>query len=419
MRRELRALFLIEDMPLILDTRVLRETAALRSAGVASVVICPAEKNEPWHEVMDGVHVYRYRWHAWGESFAAHLLEYVTSLVAQSVLTLLVLLRHGFDVIHVGNPPDLLWLVAAPYKLIGKRFIYDQHDLVPELFEVRFGRRVPLVHAAMLMLERASYRLANHVITTTESFRRLAVERGGRQPRDVTVVRNGPHLSRDFPDVTPDPDVRAMGRIVVGYLGLMNQQDHLELFLQMARCVRFDHGRTDIAFVMVGSGDSFPSLVRLRDELGLSQAVRMTGTLPWKDVLATLNATDICVQPDPPNVFNRHLAMNKLMEYMALGKASVAFDMLETRVTGADAVLYVSGSSPENLAAAVVALADDPARRAALGATGRRRVEGELSWELQSRSLLAVYRRVFPVKLGDSAVGDEGSRERTDPVELG
>jgi glycosyltransferase involved in cell wall biosynthesis len=212
----------------------------------------------------------------------------------------------------------------------------------------------------------------------------------------VTVVRNGPRLSADFPTVEPDPETRALGDVVVGHLGIMNPQDHLENFLEMARIVRHEHGRADVGFVMVGSGDSFLDLQRLRDELDPGEAVRMTGTIPWPRVLATLSAADICVQPDPPTAFNRNLTMNKLMEYMALGKAVVAFDLPETRVSGGDFVEYVAGDATRGLADAVLRLADDPERRHEMGRMARLRIEKELAWEHQERYLLSVYRRVLP-----------------------
>jgi glycosyltransferase involved in cell wall biosynthesis len=349
--------------------------------------------------VRDGVRVYHYPKPAFGGGFAAHIAEYVASLVCQSLLTAWVAIRHGFDVIHVANPPDLLWLVAAPYRLFGKRFIFDHHDLVPELFAVRFGARLPRLQSVMLALERCSVRLANHVISTNDTFRRMAIERGGKAPDAVTVVRNGPWLERDFRPVTPDPRVRAFGRVVVGYLGIMNDQDHLDHLLEAARIVRLEAGRRDIAFLLIGSGDAYPELLRLRDAMGLTDAVHMPGTLPWDDVLAGLSAVDICVQPDPPTAFNRHLTMNKLMEYMALGKATVAYDMPETRISGGDAVMYVPGETADNLARAILELADDPARRAALGQRARQRIESSLAWEHQADNLIEVYRRVLPAKL--------------------
>lgn len=399
----LRVLFLIEDVSFLTDSRVKRQTSALLKTGAAQiVVICPAFEGESPHDRLDsGVEVYRYQKPSKGEGFVAHCLEYLTSLREHTRLTWKVWRQHGFDVIHVSNPPDILWMVALPYKVLaGVRFIYDQHDIVPELFEVRFGEQHRLARPLVLAMEKASYRLADHVIVTTESFRKLAMGRGGRRAEQVTIVRNGPHLGVDFPVTPPDPAVTALGRIVVGYVGHMNPQDHLELFLEMARILRAELGRLDIGFVMLGSGDSWEGLKAQRDALGLADAVAMPGRVPWSQILGSLAACHICVQPDPPTAFNRLLAHNKLMEYMALGKPSVAFDMEETRVSGGDAVVYVPGAQgARGLAEAVAALADDPARREALGTAARARIERDLCWERQSDTLLSVYRGLFEAAL--------------------
>jgi len=389
-------LFIIENVPFSLDTRVQREARTLQKAGLSIVVICPRGDGECWHESLDGVVVYRYWKPSFGKGILSHVAEYLASMFGHTLLTALVALRHRFDVIHAANPPDILWMVAAPYKLLGKRFIYDQHDLVPELFEVRFGERFRLLTGGVRFFERMSYRLADHVISTNDTFRQRAMSRGGCKPQDVTVVRNGPHLSADFPDVLPNTDVRALARHIVGYLGIMNPQDHLDNFLEMARIIRYEYRREDIGFVMVGSGDSFDDLRQMRDALGLTQVVKMTGTIPWQQVLAVIAATDLCIQPDPPTAFNRHLTMNKLMEYMAMGKAVLAFDLPETRVSGGSFVEYVAGESPETLARAVIGLIDDPERRVMLGQGARHRIESELAWEHQERSLLGVYRQVLP-----------------------
>lgn len=395
---QFRVLFLIENVPYSLDTRVRRQAHALRAAGGSVTVICPGPGGGG-ARVRDGVRVYHYPKPSFGGGFAAHIAEYAASLVCQSLLTAWVAVRHGFDVIHVANPPDLLWLVAAPYRLFGKRFIFDHHDLVPELFAVRFGARLPRLQSVMLALERCSVTLANHVISTNETFRKMAIERDGKDPEAVSVVRNGPWLERDFPPTAADPRVRALGRVVVGYLGIMNDQDHLDHLLEAARIVRREAGRSDIAFLLIGSGDAYPKLLRLRDAMELTETVHMPGTLPWNDVLACLSAVDICVQPDPPTAFNRHLTMNKLMEYMALGKPSIAYDMPETRFSGGDAVLYVPGESAAALARAILELADDPATREALGQRARQRIESALAWEHQADNLIEVYRRVLPAKL--------------------
>ncbi len=392
----IRALFLTENVPYSLDTRIQRETHALAPLGVVSTVISPAGEGEPLHDIQDGMHVYRYPKPSWGEGFFAHVAEYLTSVVAQTCLAHWVFVRHGFDVIHVGNPPDILWFVAAPYKLLGKTFIYDQHDPVPELFEVRWGKKLKGMVRLLYGLEAISYWLADHIITTNQTFREVAIARSGRPESEVTVVRNGPHLATDFPPTEPAPEVRALGRTVVGYLGIMNPQDDLDIFLQMARIIRIDRQRTDIGFVMVGSGDAFPKLQQLRDELGLHDAVLMTGSIPWPQVLATLAAADICIQPDLPSAYNKNLTTNKLMEYMAMGKAAVAFNLPEAQVSGGDTVYFVDTHTTEALADAVLALADDPERRQMLGRKARQRIEITLAWEHQAQNLVRVYEQLFP-----------------------
>lgn len=400
----LRVLFLIENVPFSLDSRVQRQSGTLQASGATIFVVCPKGQGESFHYVANGVHIYQYWKPSLGAGLTAHLVEYAVSLSCHALLSAFIVFRHGIDVIHITNPPDLLWLIAAPYRLLGKPFIYDQHDLVPELFEVRYKDRFKWLTRLTYGLERWSYRLSNHVIVTNDTFKHHAVHRGRKHPEDVTIVRNGPRLSRDFPHVEPDPAIRGLNSFVIGYLGIMNPQDHLDVFLEMARIVRIQHRRSDVSFLMVGSGDSFAELQRLRDRKGLADAVHMTGSVPWPQVLAALSATDICIQPDPPTAFNRHLTMNKLMEYMALGKAVVAFDMPETRVSGADCVVYADGESPESLADAVLSLLGDLERMRALGLKARRRVEDVLAWEHQAGNLLKAYERLFPGILeGDSS----------------
>ncbi len=399
----IKVLFLIEDGAFIYDNRVRREASTLLNAGAKVMVICPKYPREPWCDVVEGVHVYRYWKPSPGSGLASHVVEYLCSLAAQSVLAAWIALRHGFDAIHAANPPDFLWFVAAPYRiLLGKRFVFDHHDLVPELYEDRFGGSGSRLLGVLRLMERISFRLAHHVISTNESYRAVAMSRGGKLPDEVSVVRNGPD-ARDFPDGAADPAIRGLGRIVVGYLGNMNPQDGVDRFLEMARLIRQKHGRTDFGFVMIGKGDSFEDLKRLRDEWGLTDSVVMTGRIPWSGVIATLRATDICVQPDPPGRLNDHSTMNKLMEYMAFGRAAVAYDLVETRFSGGDAALYAEGSSAEDLAAAVLAVADDPVRMAQMQEAGLQRVRDVLGWHHQSRRLLDVYERLFPGRLTASS----------------
>jgi glycosyltransferase involved in cell wall biosynthesis len=344
----------------------------------------------------ESVEVYRYRYPEFGKGFVGHLGEYGTSLSCMSAIMAYIHLRHGFDVIHAVNPPDLLWILVAPYKALGKRFVFDHYDLNPELFEDKFGgssamKVLPVVKAA----EKASVRLADHVISTNESYRQIAINRCGKAPDKVTVVRNGPDMAR-FRPVEPNPEIRALGEIVIGYLGNMNPQDGLDHFIEMARILRQDKGRKDIGYVLVGRGDSFDDIQRLRTEYGLEDCMTLTGRLPAEEVMAALSAADICVQPDPPNRLNQVSTMNKPMEYMALGKPVVAYALKETMVTGGDVCQYVQGGDPQGLADAVENLADDPKLREKLGKLGLERVEKVLSWPHQAPDLLGIYEALYP-----------------------
>jgi glycosyltransferase involved in cell wall biosynthesis len=395
MPRKPKVLFLIEDGSFLYDNRVRREAVCLTRAGAEVRVICPNAGSEPFFSEHEGVGIYRYRKPSLGAGLLGHIVEYVVSLISHATITLGIALRHGINVIHAANPPDILWLVALPYRLFGVRYVFDHHDLVPELFRERFGQdRRSLLSIAGFM-ERMSFRLASHVISTNESYRQVAMNRGGKHSDEVTVVRNGPDPA-DFQDIEPDQKISDLAPIVVGYLGNMNPQDGVDRILGVADLLINEQQRDDIAFVMVGSGDSFDGLRQQRDSLGLHERVVMTGRIPWQDVLNTLAATDICVQPDPPGGLNDRSTMNKLMEYMMLGRAVVSYDLEESRVSGGDAVRYVAEDSVAALADAISSLADDRDEMEALGRQGLERVEAKLAWRYQAVNLVNVYMNLFP-----------------------
>ncbi len=394
----LRVLLLMEQGSYRFDHRARRIARTLQDAGAHVAAICPAFEGEPLRDVVDGVDCYRYPFPGRGEGFASHLVEYAASLSCLAALTARIACDPGFDVIHVINPPDLLCLIAGPCKLLGKRYVFDHYDLGPELFAQRFGEEHRGLTWAVHAAERASVRLADHVLSMNETYRRVAIERCGAPPERVSVVRNGPDLAR-FRPTTPDPETRAMADVIVGYLGNMNPQDGLDHFMEMARILRHERGRADIAFVLVGHGDSFDDVVRWRSAWKLEDCVRLTGRLAAEAFMPILSAADIFVQSDPPTPFNDTATMMKLMEYMALGKPVVAYDLAETRVSGGDICRYATPADPRALADAVEALADDPDTRLRLGQAGLERVRSRLSWPHQAPHLLAAYDRLFPGRL--------------------
>jgi glycosyltransferase involved in cell wall biosynthesis len=326
-----------------------------------------------------------------------YLLEYGASLAATLALSIVAALRGGFDVIHAHNPPDLFVLVALLYRPFGKRFVFDHHDLSPEMYDARFGDRArPLLRRALIALERLTFRVADQVISTNESYRSIAVERGGVEPERTTVVRNGPDLARVRP-TDPDPALRARAGTIVGYVGEMNRQDGVDYLIRAIGELRDRLGISDVLAVIVGTGSDVPALEALTEELGLGDSVWFTGRVPDDDLMRYLSTADICVVPDPRNPFTDRSTMIKMMEYMALAKPVVAFDLTEHRRTAGDAALYATPNSELELARCLATLIQDPDARARLGEMGRQAVNDRLSWPHQEQALLDVYRRLGSV----------------------
>ena len=304
------------------------------------------------------------------------------------------LFTRGFDVIHACNPPDLFFLIGAFFKLLGKKFVFDHHDINPELYEAKFGRR-DLFWKLMVALERFTFRCANVSLATNESYKRIAIERGGMDPQKVFVVRSGPSLER-MKIQPPEPSLRHGRKHLVGYVGVMGKQEGIDLLLQAVRHIVRELKRDDIHFGLVGGGTSLEELRTLARELGVDDYVTFTGRVPDAGMLAMLNTADVCVNPDIANDMNDKSTMNKIMEYMALGKPIVQFDLTEGRFSAREASLYARKNDPQDLAAKIVELVDDPVRRETMGAYGRRRVENELEWRYEVPKLLAAYAALEP-----------------------
>jgi glycosyltransferase involved in cell wall biosynthesis len=392
-----RVLMLLENNPYPQDGRVRREARALVTAGYGVAVVCPSKPGQPWREMIDGVRVYRFPAPPAGQGFLGYLWEYGYSMAAAFILSLLVFLREGFDVIHAHNPPDTFVFIAVCYKLLGKRFVYDHHDLAPEMYYARFGGKGNrLVYRALVALEQLSCRVADHVIATNQSYKSVEMQRG-RVPEDrITIVRNGPELQRLRP-VAPDPRLRQGGKTIIGYAGVIGFQDGVDYLLRALHHLAHDLGRTDFYCVIIGTGAAQAGLQVLADRLALGEHVWFTGWVPDSDgsYVRYLSTADICVAPEPSGPFNDRSTMIKLTEYMALAKPIVAFDLPEHRFTAQGAALYVRPNDELEFAGALAALMDDPARRQAMGALGRRRVETELAWCHSVPNLLAAYGAVL------------------------
>lgn len=385
-----RVLMLVENLPVPFDRRVWQEAGTLRDAGYEVSVISPAAPGYPrGHVVTDGIDVYRYRQPFEGSGAAGYLLEYVTALAATLVLAVRVAATRGVDIIHACNPPDLFFLIGALFRLFGKRFVFDHHDLCPELYEAKFGRRGPW-HRAMLALERLSLMSADVVIATNESYREVATGRGRVSPSRVFVVRSGPSLAR-MQVRPPEPRWRCGRRYLVGYVGVIGPQEGIDVLLLVVRHVVQRLGRRDIQFAIVGGGTALAQMEQLAGRLGIADYVSFTGRVPDDRLLAVLNTADVCVNPDPPNDMNDSSTMNKILEYMALGKPIVQFDLREGRRSAREASLYARRNDVADFAEQLVGLLDDAGRRSRMGAYGRRRVLEELAWHHQAPQLLSAY----------------------------
>jgi glycosyltransferase involved in cell wall biosynthesis len=387
-----RVLMLLGNNPYPDDPRVRRESRALADAGYQVAVICPRAAGQRARETVAGVGVYRYRRPRRGPGFLGYLVDYVYAAVAALGLSARVARQAGVDVVHAHNPPDTLAFVGAVYKLLGKQFVFDHHDLAPEMYDARAGGKGnPLVRSVLVLLERLSCRLADHVIATNESYRAVEIERGKVRPERITIVRNGPGLG-DVRGVQPDPALRARATTLIGFLGVMGYQDGVEHLLRALHHLVYGLGRTDALCVLIGKGDAQAGLRRLAHELELDEHAWFTGFIPMADVLRYLATVDVCVDPDPLNPFTARSTMIKVMDYMALGKPIVAFDLPENRKTAQAAALYARPNDDLELARGIDTLMKDPARRAEMGEFGRRRAETELAWTHSSRRLLDAYR---------------------------
>ena len=385
-----KILILVENLPSPFDRRVWQEANALREAGYGVSIICPTGKGyEKKFEEIDGIAIYRYDLPFEADGALGYLLEYSTALFWTFLLSWKVLLTRGFDAIHACNPPDLFFLIGGFFKLLGKKFVFDHHDINPELYEAKFGRR-DFFWKLMVALERWTFRTADASIATNESYRRIAIERGGMDPDRVFVVRSGPSLER-LRVLPPEPALRKGRDYLVGYVGVMGKQEGIDLLLQAVRSIVHDHKRHDIHFGLVGGGTSLAELKEMAVALDVADYVTFTGRVPDAELLAMLNTADVCVNPDIANEMNDKSTMNKIMEYMALGKPIVQFDLTEGRFSAQQASVYAKRNDPGDMAAKILELIDDPERRAAMGAYGRQRVENELEWRFEVPKLLAAY----------------------------
>ncbi|MEW6428825.1 MAG: glycosyltransferase family 4 protein [Thermodesulfobacteriota bacterium] len=384
-------LIIVENLPLPFDRRVWQEANTLAGAGYTVSVICPTGKGyEKRYEEINGIAIYRHPLPLEGDGALGYLAEYSSALFHEFRLALKALRQRGFEVIQACNPPDNIFLVGLFFKwFFRKKFVFDHHDINPELYIAKFGRK-DLFYRVMLLWERFTFWAADRSIATNESYRRIAIERGRMAPERVTVVRSGPSLER-MKIVPPDPAWKNGRRYAVGYVGVMGRQEGIDHLLEAARYMVHERKRTDVQFVLVGGGTELEEMKRLCATLGLDDYVTFTGRIPDEPMLVALNTADVCVNPDIANEMNDKSTMNKIMEYMALGKPIVQYDLTEGRFSAREASLYAEPNDPRDMAEKILHLLDNPELRRQMGEFGGRRVREELHWGIEAPKYLNVY----------------------------
>lgn len=394
-----RALLISENAPVPSDRRVWNEARALRDAGWDVVVVCAMGdgRDDAPHEVRDRIAIHRYPLAPAAGGLLGYAREYGQALWRIRALARRLAREQPFDVVHAGNPPDFLLAAVRSLRRHGTKFVFDHHDLVPELYRAKFGDG-PMQRAALAQ-ERVAFRMADVVIATNGSYRRVALERGGRVPEDVFVVRNGPDLER-FRPVEPDPTWRRGREHLIGYLGIMGPQDGVDHAIRALAAIA---DRDDWQAVFVGDGESLPDMKALAAELGIADRVEFAGWRYDDDIRAILSTCDVCLAPDPPSPLNDVSTMIKIPEYLAMGCAVASYDLPESRVSAGDAAVYATPGDPVALGAAVAALLDDPARRAAMALEGQAAVRDRLAWQHQVPTLLAAYERATGIATGATA----------------
>ena len=385
----------VENLPVPFDRRVWQEALSLRDAGATITVICPKTKvYSKEYEEIDGIRIYR---HPLPEAKRTldYFKEYLTAIYHEFRLLLHVFRTQGIqDVIHACNPPDLIFIAAAPFFFFTRcRYLFDHHDINPELWIAKFGKK-GLGYQAILFVERLTYFFAKHVIVTNESYKEIAQQRGKKKEDHITVVRSGPDLSK-IKIGPPKESVKKGFPFLVGYVGVMGQQEGIDLLLKSIEYIVKEKGRHDICFCIMGSGPALDELRELNKTLDLEKYVEFPGRVSNEFLADVLNTADVCVNPDIPSEMNDKSTMNKIMEYMAFGKPIVQYTLKEGQFSADRASLYAKNTDTNDFAEKILWLLDHPEEAKEMGQFGRTRVENELSWNFERPKLISAYKKLL------------------------
>jgi glycosyltransferase involved in cell wall biosynthesis len=403
MSKHKKVLMVVENSTAPSDPRIWHEARELHRCGYEVSIICPQdEKNDREAYIcIDAIHIYRYKPSGTVHKTTDYFKEYVVALFKIFGLSIKVWYRHGFDVIHVANPPDIFFPMGLFYRFCGKKYVFDQHDLTPEVFQVKFHGRTNVLYQLLRLMEYCSYRTANMVIATNASQKRIAIERGHCRPEKVFVVRNGPDLEHYRP-VKLEPALKMGHAYMLAYVGVMSKQDGVENTLYAMQELIHRRGRKDTLLVLMGDGDQFHYLQDLAHQLELDAHVHFAGWVTKADILRYLSVTDVGLSPDPSNSLNDHSTMLKTLEYMAMGKPVIAFDLPETHYSAQDAALYATPNQIAAFADHIETLLNNEALRLKMGAAGRKRIEEHLCWERTKEALGLAYASLFQTDPKDS-----------------
>jgi glycosyltransferase involved in cell wall biosynthesis len=386
-----RVLIIVQNLPVPFDRRVWLEAQTLTEAGYGVTVISPKGKDDSKYELLKGVHIYRYRAPTDAEGMLGYVFEFIYCWCITFYLSLVVLFRHGFHLIHACNPPETYFLLGLFYKFFGKKFIFDHHDLSPEMYVAKFpAKKGRLVHRVLLLLERLTFKTADVVITTNLSHREIAIKRGGVKPEKIFVVRSGP----DFERLQLKPsksELRNGKKYLVCYLGEMCPQDGVDYLIESVNYLVKDLYYEEAMFTFIGGGPALPMLKEKADDMGLNNIIKFTGRVSDEVLCEYLSTADVCVDPDPYTDWSDKSTMNKIMEYMAFKKPIVAFDLKENRFSAAEAALYTKPNDSREFAENIVYLLENEPKRREMGSFGFERVRSELLWDYSKPNLIKAY----------------------------